>query len=200
MGYSWLWKHIRHLGLCVLLDTWLDQQSDDSERNNCGLLRRNRDSYGGTMSICPHCTNWAVAHCDDTHCDIAGPGAPGDTRQCRVCWLRLGGGPQAAKPVIPHGPGAELVHLLLTVGISGAPNCACKEMAAKMNAWGVAGCREHRAEIVEHIRAEGNKRGWLEKTKAAALALKTGLAFQLDMSDLYGSLVGLAIKRAESHP
>jgi len=27
--------------------------------------------------------------CDDTHCDIAGPGQPGNPNECRICWLRL---------------------------------------------------------------------------------------------------------------
>lgn len=27
--------------------------------------------------------------CDATHCDIAGPGQPGNPNECRVCWLRL---------------------------------------------------------------------------------------------------------------
>ena len=38
--------------------------------------------------------------CDETHCDVAGPGKPFDKSQCRPCWVRLGGLNQAqpAKP------------------------------------------------------------------------------------------------------
>ena len=39
--------------------------------------------------------------CDDSHCDIAGPGKPGDPNECRVCWLRLN------KPPSPVRPGIE---------------------------------------------------------------------------------------------
>lgn len=35
--------------------------------------------------------------CTEDHCDIAGPGEPGNANSCRVCWHRLG------KPV-PKGP------------------------------------------------------------------------------------------------
>jgi hypothetical protein len=36
------------------------------------------------------CDHRADIRCDETHCDIAGPGAPQDANQCRVCWNRLG--------------------------------------------------------------------------------------------------------------
>lgn len=36
------------------------------------------------------CDGRTDIRCDETHCDIAGPGAVGDSNNCRVCWLRLG--------------------------------------------------------------------------------------------------------------
>ncbi len=36
------------------------------------------------------CDGRSGIRCDETHCDLAGPGKPGDANQCRVCWLRLG--------------------------------------------------------------------------------------------------------------
>lgn len=35
------------------------------------------------------CDDRTDVRCDAWHCDLAGPGAPGDVNQCRVCWLRL---------------------------------------------------------------------------------------------------------------
>ncbi len=48
-------------------------------------------------------------------------------------------------------PGEHLRNLLTTLGIKGnkCPGM-CKEMASKMDEWGTAGCREHKAEIVAH--------------------------------------------------
>jgi hypothetical protein len=35
------------------------------------------------------CSNRKDIRCDATHCDLAGPGKPGDPNECRICWLRL---------------------------------------------------------------------------------------------------------------
>lgn len=70
-----------------------------------------------------------------------------------------------------------------------------------MDRWGIDGCKNRRHLITNWLRENAEKRGWWEKAKAAALAAAQGIAFQLDMTDLYGSLVDLAIRRAEqSHP
>jgi|SRR5579875_2607583 len=39
-----------------------------------------------TPCLCDHRKD---IRCDETHCDLAGPGKPGDPNECRVCWLRL---------------------------------------------------------------------------------------------------------------
>lgn len=36
------------------------------------------------------CTGRTDIVCNAVHCDLAGPGAPGDANECRICWLRLG--------------------------------------------------------------------------------------------------------------
>jgi hypothetical protein len=67
-----------------------------------------------------------------------------------------------------------------------------------MDAWGVAGCRgEHYQEIVDRFRAYASKYGWATKLKAAALAVKTGLAFRLNPLDPAPGIVDEAIRRAE---
>ncbi|HTU89586.1 MAG TPA: hypothetical protein VMF69_05760 [Gemmataceae bacterium] len=44
------------------------------------------------------CSNRSDIRCDSSHCDLAGPGKPGDPTQCRVCWLRLNKPPSAPSP------------------------------------------------------------------------------------------------------
>ena len=34
------------------------------------------------------CDGRTGIRCDGFHCDLAGPGEPGNPNQCRVCWLR----------------------------------------------------------------------------------------------------------------
>ena len=94
------------------------------------------------------------------------------------------------------GPGTELGAMLRTLGIAPGAGCDCKAKQATMDQWGVAKCRERRDEIVGWIREGAPRWGWVERVKAAALAVTTGLAWQLDPTDPYGSLVDLAIARA----
>lgn len=61
----------------------------------------------------------------------------------------------------------------------------CGGMLHKMNAWGPAGCREHKAEIVAHL---------VKQSKAES----TELPFGLDLADLLGELVDEAIRLADS--
>jgi ADP-heptose:LPS heptosyltransferase len=69
-----------------------------------------------------------------------------------------------------------------------------------MNDWGVAGCKEHRQEIVTDIRSRKDQYGWSAKLGAAAAAVMTGVAWRLSITDPYGSLVDESIRRAESAP
>jgi len=64
-----------------------------------GILWRNpyRDGYSMTRRYCL-CDGRTDIRCDDEHCDIAGPGAPGDPNNCRVCWNRLGRNPVKSPP------------------------------------------------------------------------------------------------------
>src|SRR4051812_48100525 len=51
------------------------------------------------------------------------------------------------------GPGTELEKIFKAAGAK-SDLCAglCGEWRDKMNRWGVSGCREHRGEIIRHIR------------------------------------------------
>lgn len=96
--------------LADLLAAELDQQP-----HKCYLrmsLRRWGGNFHNRSMMCPHCKNWGI-ECDDTHCPIAGPGAPGK-RECRMCWLRLGG--NAAIPAQRPLLGDWIARLLSKIG------------------------------------------------------------------------------------
>jgi hypothetical protein len=55
------------------------------------------------------CTGRDDIHCDDSHCDIAGPGEPGNPNQCRVCWLRLRHAPRSLSCIHLGGATGETI-------------------------------------------------------------------------------------------
>lgn len=44
------------------------------------------------------CHGRSDIRCDESHCDLAGHGRPGDPNQCRICWLRLNKTPSSSRP------------------------------------------------------------------------------------------------------
>jgi hypothetical protein len=94
------------------------------------------------------------------------------------------------------GPGSELWRLLSELGIRHKPTCSCLGLAERMNAWGADGCRLARAEIVVGMRLNAKEYGWLDVARAAAASVTRGIAWQLDLTDIYGSLVDEAIRRS----
>jgi|SRR5579884_3095117 len=159
---------------------------------------------------------------DGTPCNRIRVGEAYDiTRDCRPCWLfahnreiRLAWGGDdkvsaadhrpvhrpdyAHRPQAPDiGPGTELTKLLDSLGIKKAVGCQCGAKAAEMNAWGVAGCKERRDEIAGWLRDNAKQHSLWNKTKATVLAFTQGVALQLNPADPFGSLVDLAIQRAE---
>jgi hypothetical protein len=102
-----------------------------------------------------------------------------------------------------HGVGSQIWRLLAEIGVQHDPSCDCLAWAEKLNAWGVAGCRLARAEIVEHLRSERQRYGWARSIIAAARAA-AGVASDLaawrrpwlNPLDPFGSLVDEAIRRA----
>lgn len=109
---------------------------------------------------------------------------------------------------VAHGPGAELKAIFSSLGIDKLEGCQCDAHVARMNAWGVAGCREHFGEIVTWLRDGQDQFGWRDKLKAAASAVKSGLLGELRATDKWSDLTGwadpfpamveLAIRRAEA--
>lgn len=94
------------------------------------------------------------------------------------------------------GPGTELSAILRSLGIEPGPHCDCKAKAIQMDLWGVAGCSERRDTIVGWMRDGQGRWGWRDKLAAATKAVTTGLAFSLDWTDPFPSLIDEAIRRA----
>lgn len=86
-------------------------------------------------------------------------------------------------------PGGQLQVLLQPLadelGIKPRSNCGCAAYARMMDSWGVAKCRERKAEIVDHLLGE------LQVTS-------TELPFGLDLRELLTMLVERAIDEAEA--
>ncbi len=80
----------------------------------------------------------------------------------------------------PSGPGTEMAAMLREMGIKKKSGCGCDDWVAKMNAWGVEGCKARRAEIVEHMKKAYDLSDYWTKAKAAALAWLNGLPMSLD--------------------
>lgn len=146
----------------------------------------------------------------------------GRPEQCRLCWLAENNAryqahwglpvtapkpapERAPKPApIPKakeapkgGAGTEMMKMADSLKVGMPSGCSCKSLAARMDAWGVQGCLEHRAEIVAEMAANAKKVPFYQRMRAALLALPAGVALEINPLDVYGSLVDLAIRRAE---
>jgi hypothetical protein len=90
------------------------------------------------------------------------------------------------------GPGTELKKILDESGLKGWCK-TCENWAGQMNKWGPEGCREHRAEIIERLKEQADKRSWFVKGWAGTWFIRQPW-FRLN--DQYGSIVDEAIRRA----
>lgn len=88
--------------------------------------------------------------------------------------------PPPIAPIPPGGPGSELKKLFAEFGFKPRKSCGCSDWIRRMDAWGIAGCREHREEILAHLRAAYDATSFWEKTKAAAVAWLNGLPLSLE--------------------
>ena len=97
------------------------------------------------------------------------------------------------------GVGSQLWKLLEEISIVHKPNCRCLLLAKKMNEWGPSGCREHRAEIIRDMKENSKEYGWGDVVQAAKKAFTTGLVWELNVFDIYGGLIDIAIRRTEKY-
>jgi hypothetical protein len=83
------------------------------------------------------------------------------TWRCQPQSLSPQTGSPSGAPPSAKGPG-DYLHdtILYWVGESPTSDCQCNSRIVQMNAWGPAGCREHRDEIVDWLVDEATNRGW----------------------------------------
>ncbi len=92
------------------------------------------------------------------------------------------------------GPGDCLQLILESFGIH-PQNCECKIWIERMNRWNIEGCLAHKQEIVQYLREQQVKYGWVKTLIAAKRNPK--LAWQLNWLDPAPSIVDLAISMAK---
>ena len=88
--------------------------------------------------------------------------------------------------------GDVMTALIREYGLAAKSTCSCKSWAGKMNEWGVAGCREHRAEIIAHLAEAYHSSTWWDTFRAAGSAVYHSLPLTL------GGMVDEAIRRTEN--
>lgn len=72
-------------------------------------------------------------------------------------------------------PGTELAKLIPSW--LKREGCGCKSFAAKMNRWGVDGCRQRREEILDHLESQARQFTW---TIVVGIAIRPTLGVLLD--------------------
>jgi hypothetical protein len=91
-----------------------------------------------------------------------------------------------------------MIDVTAELRLSMKQGCSCKSLAARMNRLGPDGCRRERDVLVDNLRHNAKQYTWSDVVKAATMALKTGLAWKIDLLDPYGSLLDEAIRRAKN--
>jgi len=96
-------------------------------------------------------------------------------------------------------PGAYLKQMLALMAAHSRHGCGCDDKAAKMNAWGAAGCREHRDEILAWMREEYKNVPWWDLPVMTARAAAAGLIpTRQQLLSPIEWIVDEAIRRAEA--
>lgn len=94
--------------------------------------------------------------------------------------------------------GDHLAALLAGLGFVETAGCGCGSMKARMNSWGVHGCRANRAEIEAWLREKAGAVGLLAKAAAGVRALAGGLL--VNPLDPAPGFLDVAIRRATPPP
>jgi hypothetical protein len=101
------------------------------------------------------------------------------------------------------GPGTEMFEMLKDIGVTDKPNCTCKATANQMDIWGVEGCRDPQnfQWILNQVNQNATNWSWTDYLRVAAINVLNpttwNLAWKIDPTDIHGSLIREAIRRAE---
>lgn len=110
-----------------------------------------------------------------------------------VDWLWLKFGPLKPLEYAGEGPGTELAQLVHSLRV-GRFGFVCQMRAWRMNAWGVAGCQEHREEILGWLKQADGHVGIVDRAVCVFHAIRLGL--HVRCSDRLGSLLDEALRRS----
>jgi len=92
-------------------------------------------------------------------------------------------------------PGTALKAFFASLGITPAESCQCDTLARQMDAWGIRGCSEHRAEIAAKLTEAAGKATHWQACKVAIAATRMGIAVNpLNPGD---AMVSVALRLAE---
>ena len=95
------------------------------------------------------------------------------------------------------GVGDHLEDITSELKIRMRQGCKCKSLSAEMNRLGPNGCRKNRTRLVSGMKKNAQQYTLVDIMTAAIMAIKTGLAWKIDLLDPYGSLLDEAIRRTE---
>lgn len=178
------------------------------QRARCGR-RGLMPPSGDVRALQVQCSGWPLAH-EWREWLTLFSASSGVSRAAAICqfirWRSRGSPLEELPPLVPRpvlerpdrGPGTELKKMLAQLGAIRTAGCGCDEMISKMNAWGPGGCREHRSEIVAHLRAAYKDLDWSSAAKAVAAGALAAWSLKLNPIDPLGSLVDEAIRRSEN--
>jgi hypothetical protein len=157
-------------------------------------------TYGLDTTHQPDCPCNNVFTAESMHTLICNKPAPGEVV---IEPFVPGGAPigPVVKAPVPSqtpvtGPGTELKKLLVRFGVQPTKGCECNSRMRQMNRWGVAGCLEHRSEIVGWMDSEFVRLGWVERIRVGVAAARSGLFGPAAVFDPVGALVDKAIAAA----
>lgn len=151
----------------------------------------------GTTFICPRyermmfLRDWEFCSGD---CPLSRP-CPEYTRAIYVKKYSKGAVKIQPGKAIVGGPGTEIGELIVKLGVVETKDCQCRARIVQMDEWGVEGCKEKRAYIIDWLKEQQATLGWAKNAAITANAIVQGL--WLNPLNPIGSLVDLAIKRAE---
>jgi len=86
--------------------------------------------------------------------------------------------------------GTELAKLIPAWAVENKKGCGCKDMAKKMDRWGLAGCEARRREIVKHLTSQSDK-------LIPAFRIASGLLPEALRSIAANKLLNMAMRNAK---
>ncbi len=99
------------------------------------------------------------------------------------------------RQVVVDGPGTELKKILNGLGLKPKAQCGCDAKVAEMNVLGPDGCRQRRAELIEHLKGAYHTIGWIELLEIGAKVIAEPW---FSITDPIGSMLDEAIRRADT--